>query len=168
MATAKHQMAQIARLTSRFPTPNYGTPEERLKGFVEASRDYSDEVIEIAVGNFIAGRVASHNAAYMPTSAQLGTECLRIANDKARHDDLMRRYEYKGLPEPEREPVTPESRARVMAMVEAFERGPGRHDPISNQRATSGRSPEELSKLAHERFAPAMDPGATYKRLMAR
>lgn len=158
-------MAMIAKLNSSFPTPNYGTAESRLKAFVEASAPYADPILEAAVSNFVAGRVATHNSAFMPTPAQLGTECLRLANIKAESDARTKRFTYTALPEPERAPITEESKARVRKMIKDFAEGPGRHDPSAFRSDNVGRSIGEIEAATQAKFTPSMDPDETRKRL---
>lgn len=167
MATARHQVQEIKRLTSSFPVPSYGTPEERFKAFLAASRDYADEILTAAVSNLVEGKVPSVNPNYLPTSAALGNECQRLANQKAESDERTRRYTYKALPEPERAPVTPESKARVRAMIEEFRNGPGALDPVTGE-IRGDNAPEALSVKAAARFIPNQEPDDMRKRLFRR
>jgi hypothetical protein len=168
MPTARHQMQIIHTMQSGWSPPTYGDAQERIRLFVKATSPYADDILTQALDNFVEGRVAGHNAAYMPTPAQFGTECLRLANLKAESDERTRRYTYKALPEPERQPVTPESRARVMAMIDEFLHRPDQ-DPIPDRgRAFGARTAAEIDQATAKRFRPSDDPHETEQRLMRR
>lgn len=164
MATAQHQLRIIERLSGAFPPPSFGNAEDRARDFVAATRQHADEILTRALENFIAGRVTSHNAAFLPTPAQFGAECIRLSNLAAESAERTKRYTQPQLPPPDIE-HSPESRARVQAMLAEFL---GKNAPPPPQDAGIAIAGPDLTARTQNRFEPSQDPEDVKKRLLGR
>lgn len=144
-------------LFATFP-PQTGDLQAMLEAYDLALEGHDERDIETAVRRFIRGEVAGHNANFAPTAAKLGEAVRAAMNDRLDHEH---RHKPPPLPPPDIE-KTPESRARVAAMVnELIER-------TAAQNRTDDAAKIKAAQWAktNARFTPDMDPDAMRQRLM--
>lgn len=163
MPTARIQLEQIKRLCSNYPIPNWGTPDERLRAFVLASKLHTDEAIEETVTRFITGKVKRNAQGYLPTAAEFGEEMNQVANRQYEHKRLTNYGKQRALPEPEKPPLTDRQRQQVRELMEEAKATLLAADPIPDK--TGARPVADISKAVAERFKPSQDPHEMKERL---
>lgn len=110
-------MADINRLLACYPPGSSAEPEQMLRGYLLAVEDYAADDVEAAVDTLIKGAAPGVNPNFLPPPATVGAECRRQLNlrlDSQQRSQLAR----PALPRPDVE-HSPESRARIKAMVDA-------------------------------------------------
>jgi hypothetical protein len=109
-------LAQIRRILALWPPQEADDGEELLRNYLLAVEDYLAVDVELAVTGFIKGIAPGVNPSYRPKPPEVGAECRRQMNLRLDREARERSYRPK-LPAPDIV-HTPESRARVKAMVE--------------------------------------------------
>jgi hypothetical protein len=90
-----------------------GDAEGKLLGYVIALEGQSAWALERAVRLFLKGEVAEHNGRFLPTSAELA----RVVRAEA---DFVRGMQLGKTKKSERDPPSPEARARIVAKADAL------------------------------------------------
>jgi len=109
-------LKQIERLLVSWPTAS-GAGDDHLRGYLLAVEDYAADDVEAAITTLIKGAAPGVNPNFLPPPATVGAECRRQLNlrlDSQHRAQLAR----PALPRPDVE-HSPESRARIKAMVDA-------------------------------------------------
>ncbi|MFD1945053.1 hypothetical protein [Paradevosia shaoguanensis] len=133
----------------------------KAKVYFEAVSIYEAEDVEAAVSDFLSGSVPGHNAAYVPTAPQVGSATRRAM--ERRTDRLAREKAlHPRLPPPD-VPKTPESRARVKAMVDGLVESFAEQHRTEDA-AAAKRKHDQMVK-ANARFLDESDENAMRERL---
>lgn len=109
----------ISDLLAPFPPQSGGDAKTIIAAYLKAVEPVPDRFVGEAAGRLLAGDVQRNNAAFAPSPTELALEAKRLWH-KALDEDKRRvelRAQLEALPEPEK---TPESRARVKALVDQF------------------------------------------------
>jgi hypothetical protein len=109
-------LADINRLLSGYPPGNWTDPEQALRSYLLAVDDYPAQDVEAAVVALIKGVAPGVNPGFLPPPAVVGAECKRQNNLRCEREARDKRL-HPALPPPDVE-RTPESRARVKAMID--------------------------------------------------
>ncbi|CDP50690.1 hypothetical protein [Devosia sp. DBB001] len=133
----------------------------KAKVYFEAVSIYEAEDVEAAVSDFLSGSVPGHNAAFVPTAPQVGSATRRAM--ERRTDRLAREKAlHPRLPPPD-VPKTPESHARVKAMVDGLVESFAEQHRTEDA-AAAKRKHDQMVK-ANSRFLDESDEDAMRERL---
>ena len=105
-------------LFATFPPLAGDDVDAQLEAYALALSSYDMCDVDAAIGNFIAGKAPGHNPAFAPSAPQIGAECRRLESIRLESEERTKRYTQPQLPPPDVQ-HTPESRARIKAMVDA-------------------------------------------------
>lgn len=158
-------MRMIEKLSDNFPLPTFGDAASRTKAFIHATQLYDDETLTDTIANFLAGKVKDHNKAYMPTAAQVGTECQKVSNERARLAEIDRKFGPNRVVDPNALPPPPkdaDSIARVRAAM-------AKHTAQMAAVELPDQPPSEMEKRIAARLAadiPPQDEDSVRERLM--
>lgn len=114
--------------------------DELVRGYLLAVEDYPAGDVELAVDTLIKGVAPGINPSFRPKPPEVGSECRRQMNLRLDSEARARAYRPK-LPPPDIE-RTPESQARVKALVEGA---------VANLTAASLDDPAERHRAAIRR-----------------
>lgn len=152
-------------LFSTFPSGQGVDRAAQLQAYAVALDGHDMRDIETAIWRLIRGEIDWHNGAFAPSAPLLGGVVVKMRDDRLRHEKLMRTYSTPNrLPSPEVAPATPESRARVKAMVEGFVKGAAA--TLRSEDAARDQRHDDMVARTHRRFDPKLDAESVVRRLI--
>lgn len=128
----------LRKMLATLPLPSgNANPEEAVKVYFEVCQPYHTDMIELAIQQFVEGKVVGHNKAFAPTAAQLSNQ-IRVNTEHVASLNRFDRAAREQLQERDKDEAwmksrTPESRERVKAIVEGF------------KEAEKERTPEQIA-----------------------
>jgi hypothetical protein len=143
MQSTQAKLTQVRRILALWPPQATDDAEELLRGYLLAVEDYHADDVWRAVDTLIKGTAPGVNPSFRPKPSEVGAECRRQMNLRldSEYRDKMARPKL-APPDIER---TPESQARVRALMEQTLRGLNRmtgDDPIERHRAVLRKTNE--------------------------
>jgi len=133
----------------------------KAKVYFEAVAIYEAQDVEAAVADFLSGSVPGHNPAFVPTAPQVGSATRRAM--ERRTERLAREKALRPrLPPPDVE-KTPESRARVKAMIDQMQASFA--DAHRTEDAAAAKRKYDRMVGANARFLDERDEDAMRERL---
>ena len=115
------KLNQVRRILALWPPQAADDGEELLRGYLLAVEDYHADDVHRAVDTLIKGTAPGVNPSFRPKPPEVGAECRRQMNLRLDREHRAQMHRPK-LPPPDIE-RTPESQARVRALVEKTVRG---------------------------------------------
>lgn len=120
--------AALNKLFLALPLPSGNSdPNETLRLYFEVCQGYSNDDIDLAVRQFIAGTIKGVNPGWAPTTAQFSVQLRENLNYRAdqvqKRNHLIAQFKEQELDEEWQAERTPEMRAKVAAMLDSFKKG---------------------------------------------
>lgn len=143
------------KLFSIFPLPTAASsPEEATRAYLEVCEGYSTADVEYVLKQFQMGNVQNWNPSFAPTTAVLSQELRRFDDEKRKWDHLDHalHLQLEGRVADEKfiETKTPESRARVKAIVDDAVASLTKLSEAENAESKANRM--AMMKRTNERF----------------
>lgn len=161
----KHTIPSLLELLfSTFPSGQGVDRAAQMQAYVVALDGHDMRDIETAIWRLIRGEIDWHNGAFAPSAPLLGNVVAKMRDERYRRAKFDRTYATPvALPSPDVE-RTPESQARVKAMVEGFVKSVA--EALSTEDAKRAAGHNDLVKRTHRRFDPDQDGPSLNSRLM--
>lgn len=152
-------------LFSTFPSAHGVEREKQMQAYAVALDGHDLRDIEAAIWRLIRGEIDWHNGQFAPSAPLLGSVVVKMRDERNRRAKLMRTYATPtALPSPDVPPATPESRARVKAMVEGFIKGSAK--VMQTEDAARDARHADLVRRTQRRFDPEQNGPSLNSRLM--
>ncbi len=85
-------MSKVKSIKLLLSTNTVETDEVKIQGYLIGVSEFDDKVVEQAVLRFVQGKVENHNQSFCPNSAQLATECRKLAGEYVNPDSTFGKF----------------------------------------------------------------------------
>lgn len=148
---------------STYPRSDTTDRKSQVAAYALALEGHDPRDVEAAIRKLMRGEVDWHNAEFPPSAPLLGTVVIACRDERLDREARDRTYRQPQLRAPDVEPPTPESRARVKAMVDGFVKGATAS--LRTEDAARDKRHDDMVARTQKRFDGPQDADSLNRRL---